>query len=115
RTLVDHLPNLVFIKDTRGRYVFDNAAHRAFLGVGTMEEVVGKTVFDFYPQDKATPIHADDTAVLTSESPVLHREETVIDRKGRIIRASTSKIPYRDEQHRIAGLVCVYDLLGEQK
>jgi hypothetical protein len=80
-----------------------------------MEEVVGLTVFDFYSQDRATPIHTDDLAVLTSETPVLHREETLTDRKGRRIRASTSKIPYRDEQHRIAGLVCIYDLLGDQK
>lgn len=115
RTLVDHLPNLVFIKDTRGRYVLNNAAHRAYLGVGTLEEVVGKTVFDFYPQDMATRIHADDQAVLASEQAVLHREEILTDRKGRKIRASTSKIPFRDEQRRIAGLVCIYDLLGEQK
>ncbi|MGO9528345.1 MAG: PAS domain-containing protein [Verrucomicrobiia bacterium] len=115
RALVDHLPNLVFIKDTRGRYVLNNAAHRAYLGVGTLEEFVGKTVFDFYPHEMATRIHADDTAVLASEHAVLHREETLTDRKGRKIRASTSKIPYRDEQHRIAGLVCIYDLLGEQK
>lgn len=115
RALVDHLPNLVFIKDTRGRYVLNNAAHRAYLGVGTLEEVLGKTVFDFYPHEMATQIHTDDTAVLASEHAVLHREETLTDRKGRKIRASTSKIPYRDEQHRIAGLVCIYDLLGEQK
>ncbi len=115
RTLIDHLPSLVFIKDTRGRYVFDNAAHRTFLGVATLEEVVGMTVFDFYSQDRAMPIHTDDLAVMTSENPVLHREETLTDRKGRRIRALTSKIPYRDEQRRIAGLVCIYDLLDEQK
>ena len=115
RTLVDSFPDLVFIKDTRGRYVFDNAAHRTFLGVGSLEEIVGKTVFDFYPQDQAAPIHADDAAVLASEKPVLHREDVLTDHKGRKIRALTSKIPYRDEQHRIAGLVCICDLVGDQK
>ena len=115
RTLVDHLPDLVFIKDTRGRYVLDNVGHRAFLGVGTMDEVVGKTVFDFYPRDLAESIHMDDSAVLASEKPVLRREDVLTDRKGRRIRALISKIPYRDEQHRIAGLVCICDLLGEQK
>jgi len=114
RTLVDHLPNLVFIKDTRGRYMLDNAGHRAFLGVGTMDDVVGKTVFDFYPRDLAESIHKDDSAVLASEKPVLRREDVLTDRKGRKIRALTSKIPYRDEHHRIAGLVCICDLLGEQ-
>ncbi|HVM60782.1 MAG TPA: PAS domain-containing protein [Verrucomicrobiae bacterium] len=115
QTLVDHLPSLVFIKDTRGRYVFDNAAHRAFMGVGTLEDLVGKTVFDFYPQDTAAPIHADDLSVLASETPVLYREDTLIDYKGRKLRASTSKIPYRDERRRIVGLVCIYDFLSPQK
>jgi PAS domain S-box-containing protein len=115
RTLVDNIPDLVFIKDTRGRYVVDNATHRTFLGVGSLEDVVGKTVFDFYSQQRAAAIHADDTAVLASEKPVLHREEVLTDRKGREIRALTSKIPYRDEQHRIAGLVCICEVLDEQK
>jgi PAS domain S-box-containing protein len=115
RTLVDNIPDLVFIKDTRGRYVADNATHRTFLGVSSLEDVVGKTVFDFYSQQRATAIHADDTAVLASEKPVLHREEILTDRKGREIRALTSKIPYRDEQHRIAGLVCICEVVDEQK
>ena len=36
-------------------------------------------------------------------------------RQRQQIRASTSKIPFRDEQRRIAGLVCIYEILGEQK
>jgi PAS domain S-box-containing protein len=115
RTLVDHLPSLVFIKDTRGRYLMDNATHRAFMGIATMDEVVGKTVFDFYPHDKATQIHTDDMAVLAAEHAVLHREEMLTDGKGRQVRASISKIPYRDEQRRISGLVCIYDLIDVQK
>lgn len=115
RTLIDNLPDLVFIKDTRGRYVFDNTAHRAFLSVATLDDLVGKTVFDFYPQELATSLHADDAAVLASEMPVLHREEVMTDRQGRKHRALTSKIPYRDEQHRITGLICISHILGEPK
>jgi PAS domain S-box-containing protein len=115
RILVDHLPSLVFIKDTRGRYVFDNAVHRAFMGVGSVEDIAGKTVFDFYDKEQATRIHEDDSVVLSSGKAVLRREDTLTDHNGRKIRALTSKVPYRDDQHRIAGLVCICDLLGEQK
>jgi len=115
RTLIDNLPDLVFIKDTRGRYVFDNTAHRAFLSVATLDDIVGKTVFDFYPREQAAPLQADDTAVLAAEAPVLHREDVMTDRTGRKLRALTSKIPYRDEQHRIAGLICISHILGEPK
>ena len=114
-TLVDNLPDLVFIKDLKGRYVFDNAAHRAFLGISTLDEVAGKTVFDFYPRELASPLHADDEAVLAAGVPLLHREEDLTDRKGRKTRAVTSKIPYRDAQHMVVGLVCISRLLSEPK
>ena len=115
RTLVDNLPDLVSIKDLKGRYVFDNTAHRAVLAVSSLDHVVGKTVFDFYPKDVAERLHADDEAVLSAGVPVLHREEDLTDRKGRKTRAVTSKIPYRDEEHKIVGLVCISRLLGELK
>jgi len=114
-TLVDNLPDLVFVKDLKGRYVFDNAAHRAFLGVSTLDEVTGKTVFDFYPRELASPLHADDEAVLAAGVPLLHREEDLTDRKGHKARAVTSKIPYRDAQHMVVGLVCISRLLGVPK
>jgi PAS domain S-box-containing protein len=114
-TLIDNLPDVVFIKDSKGRYVFDNAAHRAFLAVGTLDDIVGKTVFDFYTKEQAAPLHADDQAVLAGGVPVLNRDEYLTDRKGRKIRVATSKVPYRDEQRRIVGLVCISHVLGELK
>jgi PAS domain S-box-containing protein len=115
RTLVDNLPDLVSIKDLKGRYAFDNAAHRAILGVSKVDDVVGKTVFDFYPKEVAERLHTDDEAVLSAAVPVLRREEDLTDRKGRKARAITSKIPYRDEQHKVVGLVCISHLLSELK
>jgi len=53
--------------------------------------------------------------VVAAEGPVLNREEILTDGKGRKIRALTSKVPYRDEQNRIVGLVCICRPLGESK
>src|SRR5581483_11244128 len=43
RTLMDNLPDSVFVKDTQSRFILNNAAHRAILGKATLAEVVGKT------------------------------------------------------------------------
>jgi PAS domain S-box-containing protein len=115
RTLTDNLPDIVLIKDTKGRYVFDNAAHRTFLQISSIEDVAGKTVFDLYPKELAERLHADDNAILVAGMPVLHREEELTDRKGRKTRVIASKIPYRDEQHRVVGLVCLFHLLDGPK
>jgi len=113
--VVDSLPDLVFVKDTQGRYVVGNASHRAFLGLHTVEDLVGKTAFDLYPRELAERIQADDQAVLDALTPVRERDEQFTNHRGEKIRVSTSKIPYRDEQGKIAGLICVSRIIGERK
>ena len=49
RTLIDNLPDYIFVKDTRSRFVTNNIAHRRVLKAATLDEVVGKTDFDFFP------------------------------------------------------------------
>ncbi len=113
--LVDSLPDLVYVIDTQGHYVVDNAAHRNFLGVRTVEQIAGKTAFDFYPRELAERIRADDQAVLEARIPVLNREEQFTNHRGEKTPVSTSKVPYRDEQGKIAGLVCISRIIGERK
>jgi two-component system, sensor histidine kinase and response regulator len=115
RSLVDSLPDLVYVKDTQGRYVVDNPTHRTFLGLKTVEDVIRKTAFDFYARDLAERIQADDQAALDGKVPVLNREEHFTNHRGEKTRVSTSKIPYRDEQGKIVGLVCVSRIIGERK
>jgi PAS domain S-box-containing protein len=113
--LVESLPDLVYVKDMQGRYVADNQAHRAFLGVRTVEDIVGKTAFDLYPRDLAERIQADDQAVLAAKIPVLNREEQFANRRGEKTTVLTSKVPYRDEQGNIAGLVCISRVVSDRK
>jgi PAS domain S-box-containing protein len=113
--VVDHLPELVYVKDLQGRYVVDNSTHRVLLGMRNVEDVIGKTAFDFYPREIAERIEADDRAALDAKTPVREREEQFINHRGEALRVSTSKIPYRDEQGKIAGLICISRILGGQK
>jgi PAS domain S-box-containing protein len=115
RVLVDNLPDLVYVKDTQGRYVVDNATHRNFLGMQTVEQIVGKTAFDFYPQEHAERIRADDQAALEAKTAVLNRDEEFMNHRGEKVRVSTSKVPYRDEQGKIIGLVCISRIINERK
>ncbi len=107
RTVLDNLTDHVYVKDTAGRYILDNPAHRVFLGVGSPEDVEGRTVFFFFPKQMAERYHADDIAIIRSGEPLLNREETTVTRKGETILLSTTKVPFRDERGEIAGLVCL--------
>src|SRR5439155_10540400 len=105
--LVEHIPDFIYIKDIEGRYVIDNAAHRSLVGVRASEDIVGKTVYDFYSRDLADQFTADDKAVLASEKPLINRSEFVSDHQGRKIPVLTSKVPWRDNTGKLIGLVCI--------
>ena len=53
RTLIDTLPDVVFTKDTSGRFVNCNPASLALFGVDREEQVAGKTVFDLFTEELA--------------------------------------------------------------
>ncbi|HUJ09097.1 MAG TPA: PAS domain-containing protein [Verrucomicrobiae bacterium] len=112
--LLDSLPDLVYVKDTQGRYLMDNPSHRAFLGLRTVEDIAGKTDFDLYPQEVAERIRADDQAVLDAKIPRLNREEQLADQRGEKVVVYASKVPYRDEEGKIAGLVCVSRIIDKK-
>ncbi len=54
RTLIDSLPEHVYVKDTESRYVLNNVTHVRSLGALSLEETAAKSDFDFYPEECAT-------------------------------------------------------------
>ncbi len=106
RTLIDNLPDLVYVKDTESRYVLSNPAHMAFLGVASLEAVIGKTLLDFYPAELAENFRADDQTVMQFGQPLISREEqAVVPWTGQAVWNLTTKVPLRDDSGKIIGLL----------
>ena len=115
RTLIDTLPDSIYVKDVGGRYILDNLAHMRHVGGASKEDIVGKTVFDFFPKELAEAFHADDDAIIRSGVPLLNREEPIVDDDGTRRWISTTKAPFRDANGRIQGLVCLSRDISEEK
>ena len=115
RSLIDTIPEHIFVKDVRGRYVLDNLAHRHFLKAQSLEEVAGKSVFYFFPQELAALYHEDDQSVIKSNTPIINREEPAVTPEGQVIWLSTTKVPLRDVNGQLIGLVCVSRDISERK
>ncbi len=105
RTLMDHIPDWIFIKDTQGRFVTVNDALLRVLGAPSHDVVIGRTDFDFLQPHLANQYAADDHEVLASGQPLVDREEIGIDPDGREFCLLTSKIPIRDSNGKVCGLV----------
>jgi PAS domain S-box-containing protein len=115
RSLMDNLPDAIFVTDTDGRYVLDNRAHQCLLRATGEDGVIGKTVFDFLPAERAALRHDDDRRVLESGKPLLNREEPLTDRNGQRRWVSLTKVPLLDEDGDISGLVGICRDVSERK
>jgi two-component system sensor histidine kinase/response regulator len=115
QTLIDNLPDRIYIKDPQGRKLISNTADWQASGGKTMNDVVGKSDFDTYPAELAAKFWADDQAVLDSGEPVINREEPGLDAAGNPIWVSTTKVPWRNDKGKVIGLVGIGRDITQQK
>ncbi len=115
RTLMDTLPDYVFVKDSLSRFVTTNTAHLRAMQASKLEEVIGKTDFDFFPQHLAQKYHADEQKIIATGQPVVSREEYTIDPSGQKQWLLTTKVPVRDDSGAVVSLVGVCHDITERK
>ena len=105
RTLVDNLPDSIYAKDLACRKTLVNKVELKYMKANSEDEVLGKDDFDFYPPEIAEHFFADDQMVMQTGIPVLNREEYIIDDDGQKRWLLTSKLPLRDKENQIIGLI----------
>jgi two-component system, cell cycle sensor histidine kinase and response regulator CckA len=105
RTLIDNLPDGIYVKDSACRKIITNAADVRNTGHRSEYEVLGKDDFELYPKELAEKFSADDQLVLQTGKPILNRVEYVLEKDGKKRWLLTSKLPWRNEKGKIIGLV----------
>lgn len=115
RSLIDNLPDYILVKDTQGRYLVDNIAHRRFVGAKIAEDVIGKTPADFYPPAEAERIRVEDEGIMRSGQPIVNREELITSPNGQRMWVWETKVPLREARGAITGLVAITSDVTEHK
>ncbi|MBN1397459.1 MAG: PAS domain S-box protein, partial [Bacteroidetes bacterium] len=105
RTLIDNLPDGIYVKDRQCRKTIANPSDVRNSGRRSESEVIGKDDFDLYSKEMAAGFFADDQTVLETGKPVINREEYVLDAEGKKRWLLTSKLPLRNEKGEITGLI----------
>ncbi len=100
--LEEQLPQKIFIKDITSRYITCNKKFSDELGT-TPNEITGKDDYDFYPPDLAGLFRENDRKVLESGQLMVFEEKYTKNEKEFWI--NTIKIPYRDNENRIIGVI----------
>lgn len=104
RTLIDTLPDALNVKDQAGRFVAANPATAALMHVNTPDALIGRTDFDFYPRETAEKFRQEELTVMAS-GEALMIEQTARFRDGEERWLSTLKVPVRDSEGRVSGLI----------
>jgi PAS domain S-box-containing protein len=104
RNIIDNVPIGLYVKDLKGRKIITNRTDMLHINKG-VEEIIGKTDFDFLPSDIAQRTWADDLQVMQSEVPVIGKEEQIITLDGQSRILLTTKVPRRDYKGKVIGLI----------
>jgi PAS domain S-box-containing protein len=116
RTVIDNLPDKIYVKDTKSHYILNNIVHLQSLGLSKQEDTLGKTAFNFFPEQFAKQFTADEQNIIETGESLTNREEEVFDSKtGKINWHLTTKIPIKDSNGKIIGLVGISRDITEHK
>ncbi len=101
--ILDSVPAWIFYKDKENKFIRINSA---FANVMNMpkEQLENKSAFDIYPKEQADAFWKDDKEVMLSGKPKVNIIESMNSPQG-MLWVQTDKIPYRDAQGNIIGII----------
>lgn len=105
RTVIDNLPDPIYVKDLKGRKILANKADLENIGAKSEAEVIGKTDFELFDFETAQKTFEDDLNVLKFGHPVINREEVFHLKEQKPRWLLTTKVPLTDQTGKITGLV----------
>ncbi len=115
RTLIDNIPDYIYVKDKYFKHIINNTANVKLLGKNEEAETIGKTSYDLFPKELADIYQSDDEKVINSLKPVINREEPIIDHRGQKRILNTSKLPLVNQSGHVLGLVGISRDITENK
>ena len=114
-SLLTTIPDRIYFKDQQSRFVRINESLARLFGLGGPAEAIGKSDADFFLGEHSQQTLADEQGIIATGEPVIGAEEKETWPDGRITWVSSTKMPLRDEQGRISGLVGISRDITEHK
>jgi PAS domain S-box-containing protein len=115
QTLINNVPDYIYVKDVNHRFLVANAALARRMGAASPDALLGKSDFDFYPKEIAEKYASDEDEVMRSEHGVVNREECTTDRHGNVIWHLTTEAPFRDDAGNVLGMVGIGRNITDRK
>lgn len=116
RSLMENLPEKIYFKDQKSRFIRVNSMIAQSFGAKTTTEVIGKTDFDYFTPEHASQAFSDEQRIMTTAEPKLAYEERETWPDGRTTWAMTTKLPLRAPSGEIVGTFGISrDVTGKRR
>ena len=114
RKLIDTLPDLVWLKDPAGRYLYCNSKYERFYGAAR-SEIFGKTDFDFLDNELADAFRRKDQAAMDAGLAVINEERVTFADDGHEELLETIKTPMFDQRGKLVGVLGIARDITQRK
>ena len=104
--LFENIPGVsFFVKDKEFRLMYMTEKFLPRIGLGSNEELYGKTDFDLFPPRLAEHFRRDDRSVMDSQKPLLNIIELVFNSQGLPDWFLTNKYPLKSRNGEVVGVI----------
>ena len=103
QTIIDSSQGLIFYKDLENHFIRVNKAFAEIMGL-PKAQLEGQSLFELYPKEEAEAFWRDDKQVIASGKAKVGIEERMHSKQGQRW-VQTDKIPYRDTEGNIIGVI----------
>jgi len=110
-TIINNIPQAVFWKDTESRYSGYNKSFSDLKGLQNLKDGIGKTIYELPVQTKEDSDSAtkDDKEIIGNGIAKLKYIENYLTPEGNKIHVETSKVPLKDSNGKIFGLLGIFN------
>jgi two-component system, cell cycle sensor histidine kinase and response regulator CckA len=113
--LMETILDMIYFKDTQGRFTRINAALSEVLGVDDPQEAIGKTDFDYFTLEHAQSAYEDEQRIIATGEPMVNKTEHIRLADGTFRWVLVTKAPVRNEDGDIVGTMGISRDIDERK
>ena len=114
-TLVNTIPDLIWLKDADGAYLACNPEFERFFGAAE-SDILGKTDYDFMSGELAEFFRGHDRAAMAAGKPTRNEEWITYASDGRRVLLETTKMPMRTPDGRLVGVLGIgHDITASRR
>ena len=114
RTLVQTIPDLIWLKDSNGVYITCNKQFEKFFGAKEVE-IIGKTDYDFVDRELADSFRINDKKAMEACGPSMNEEWITFADGGDRALLETIKVPMTDDEGNLIGVLGISRDITQRK